>query len=39
VVEGENISILRAEVFDLAGRRIFDSGPVMGISTQALAEG
>jgi hypothetical protein len=30
VVEGTNISILRAEVFDLAGRRIFDSGPVAG---------
>ncbi len=30
VVEGQNVSILRAEVFDLAGRRLFDSGPIAG---------
>ncbi|MCD5417750.1 hypothetical protein LR021_05315 [Candidatus Bipolaricaulota bacterium] len=30
VVEGANIEILRAEVFDLAGRRLFDSEPVSG---------
>lgn len=30
VVEGEKVSILRAELFDLAGKRLSDSGPVMG---------
>ena len=44
-VQNEKVSILRAEVFDLAGKRLFDSGPVIGIShqrsaisSQALAE-
>jgi len=30
VVQNEQVSILRAEVFDLGGKRLFDSGPVMG---------
>ena len=30
VIENEKASILRAEVFDLAGKRLFDSGPTMG---------
>jgi hypothetical protein len=29
-VQNEKVEILRAEVFDLAGKRLFDSGPTMG---------
>lgn len=29
-VQNEKVAVLRAEVFDLAGKRLFDSGPVMG---------
>jgi len=29
-VQNEQVSILRAEVFDLSGKRLFDSGPVQG---------
>jgi len=28
--QNEKVEILRAEVFDLGGKRLFDSGPVMG---------
>ena len=40
-VQNEKVAVLRAEVFNLSGKRLFDSGPVMGnaaISGQALAE-
>ena len=36
-VQNEKVAILRAEVFDLAGKRLFDSGPVIGISGQQSA--
>ncbi len=29
-IENDRVEILRAEVFDLAGKRLYDSGPVMG---------
>ena len=29
-VQNEKVAILRAEVFDLGGKRLFDSGPVIG---------
>ena len=29
-IENGKAALLRAEVFDLAGRRLFDSGPVLG---------
>jgi len=29
-IQSEQVAILRAEVFNLAGKRMFDSGPVMG---------
>jgi len=29
-IQNEQVAILRAEVFNLAGKRLFDSGPVMG---------
>jgi len=29
-VQNDQVEILRAEVFDLAGKRLFDSGPTMG---------
>lgn len=29
-VQNEKVSILRAEVFNLSGKRLFDSGPLMG---------
>ena len=29
-VQNAQVEILRAEVFDLRGKRLFDSGPVMG---------
>jgi len=29
-VQNEQVALLRAEVFDLGGKRLFDSGPVMG---------
>jgi len=29
-VQNEKVAVLRAEVFDLGGKRLFDSGPVMG---------
>jgi len=39
VVQNEKVAVLRAEVFDLGGKRLFDSGPVMAIavSNQVLA--
>jgi len=30
VIGNEKVAILRAEVFDLGGKRLFDSGPMMG---------
>jgi len=36
-VQNEKVAVLRAEVFDLGGKRLFDSGPVMGISNQRSA--
>ena len=30
MVQNEKVALLRAEVFDLGGKRLFDSGPVMG---------
>jgi len=36
-VQNEKVAILRAEVFNLAGKRLFDSGPVIGISNQRSA--
>ena len=41
VVQSDKVAVMRAEVFDLGGKRLFDSGSVMGnaaISGQALAE-
>jgi len=29
-VQNEKVAVLRAEVFNLSGKRLFDSGPVMG---------
>jgi hypothetical protein len=29
-IQNDRVEILRAEVFDLGGKRLFDSGPVMG---------
>jgi len=29
-IQNEKVAVLRAEVFDLAGKRLFDSGPTMG---------
>ena len=29
-IQNEKVSILRAEVFNLSGKRLFDSGPTMG---------
>ena len=29
-VQNEQVAVLRAEVFNLAGKQLFDSGPVMG---------
>jgi hypothetical protein len=29
-VQNERVAVMRAEVFDLGGKRLFDSGPVMG---------
>jgi len=37
MVQNEKVEILRAEVFDLGGKRLFDSGPVIGISNQRSA--
>lgn len=42
-IENERVQIVRAEVFNLSGKRLFDSGPVIGmqqsaISGQALAD-
>ncbi len=36
-VQDQQASILRAEIFDLGGQRIFDSGPTIGISNQRSA--
>jgi len=38
-VKNDKVAVLRAEVFDLGGKRLFDSGPVMAIavSNQVLA--
>ena len=29
-VQNEKVAVMRAEVFNLSGKRLFDSGPVMG---------
>jgi len=29
-VQNEKVAVMRAEVFNLAGKRLFDSGPVQG---------
>jgi len=36
-VQNEKVAVLRAEVFNLSGKRLFDSGPVIGISNQRSA--
>ncbi len=36
-VQDRQTSILRAEIFNLGGQRIFDSGPTIGISNQRSA--
>ncbi len=36
-VQDQQTSILRAEIFNLGGRRVFDSGPTIGISNQRSA--
>ena len=38
-VQDEKVAVMRAEVFDLGGKRLYDSGPVMAIavSNQVLA--
>jgi len=36
-IENGKVALLRAEVFDLSGKRLFDSGPVIGISNQRSA--
>lgn len=35
-VQNEKVAILRAEVFNLSGKRLFDSGPVMGMQRSAI---
>lgn len=30
MIQNEKVALLRAEVFDLGGKRLFDSGPMMG---------
>lgn len=36
-VQNEKVALLRAEVFDLGGKRLFDSGPVMGMQRSAVS--
>ena len=34
-VQNEKVAVMRAEVFNLSGKRLFDSGPVMAIAVSS----